>query len=235
MRPDLRQSLVIAAVLVCSMPSAASASGSPTKLLASILAAARAERSVHYASAASSGAVNVSFVGDAGVSQGIQRITYRKGTLTGQVTVVVSGTTAYARGDAFSLVNYMGFSPTAATKYAGVWILIPHTARGYAAVSSGVTLSSAIDELKVAGQLTRLPNTTIDAQRVLGVRGKKSSSGHTTLDTLYAQAAGPPLPVKEIASQGAMRFTATFGMWNEAVHVVIPTATVPMSVVDKTP
>lgn len=235
MRPRLRETLLVAVVLACSMPPTISASGSPTQLLASILAAARAERSVHYATAGRYGVVRVSFVGDAGVTRGIQRITYRKDTRTGHVRVIVSANTAYVYGDAFTLVNYMGFTAAQASKYGRVWILIPRADSSYSTVAAGVNLSSTINELKLSGQLSIVPDTKIGGQRVFGVRAKKtSSSGHRTVDTLYARAAGAPLPVKEIASQGTMRLTATFGRWNEPIHVATPTAPVPISVVRKT-
>jgi hypothetical protein len=226
-RLHVRETIVTACVLAYLMPLASSAYGSPAGLLASVLAAARTERSVHYSTAGSYGAVQVSFVGDAGVAQGIQQITYRKGTKTGHVTVVVSANTAYVRGDAFTLGNYMGFKSSAAAKYAGDWISIPHTASGFSTVSAGVTLSSTIDELKPPGRLSTVPETTIDGQRVLGVRGTKSSSGHTTVETLYAKAIGSPLPVKELASQGTMHFAATFGRWNEPIHLAKPKRATP--------
>lgn len=198
------------------------------------MAAARAERSVHYVSAGNYGPAQINFVGDAGVSQGIQRITFREGAQIGHVTVLVSANTAYVRGDAFTLVNYMRFKPNAAAKYAGRWILLPHTASSYPTIAAGVRLSSTVDELRVSGRLSTVPSIKIDGQRVVGVRGTRTSAGHTTVDTLYARATGSPLPVKEIARQGTMRFTATFGGWNEPLRLATPKGAVPLSVVQAT-
>ena len=103
-----RKALIVAAVLACSMPLAVSAAVSPTVLLGSILGAGRSARSVHYVSTASRGAVRVGQVGDAGVTEGVQRITYREGGKTGSVTVIVSADTAYVRGDTFGLVHVFG-------------------------------------------------------------------------------------------------------------------------------
>ncbi len=198
------------------------------------MAAARAEQSVHYVSSGNYGPAEITFVGDAGVSQGIQRITFREGAQTGHVTVLVSANTAYVRGDAFTLVNYMRFMPGAAAKYAGRWILIPHTAAGYPTVAAGVRLSSTMAELKVSGHLSTVASTKIDGQRVFGVRGTRTASGRTTVETLYARAAGSPLPVREIATQGTMRFIVTLDGWNEPIRLATPKGAVPISVVQKT-
>src|SRR5438128_5395747 len=104
MRAGLRSGVALA-VAVCGLAGPASASGfvSPDRLFSSALAAARAQRSVHYVSTAASRTVSVHMVGDAGLDRGIQRITYRKGGKTGHLTVLVVADTAYVRGDAFTL------------------------------------------------------------------------------------------------------------------------------------
>ena len=212
------------------MPAAVSASSSPTQLFASILTAARAERSVHYATSTNLGSVRVSQVSDAGVAEGIQRITFRSGAKTGHVTVIVSADTAYIRGDTFTLINYMGFKAIPAAKYAGMWVLIPRTDHDFSTVAAGVRLSSTIDQLKLSGPLAKVPDTKINGQRVIGVRGKEPSTpGQTVVATLYARAAGSPLPVKEVVGQGNMRSTVTFSNWNEPIHLPTPTTAVPIS------
>ena len=174
--------------------------------------------------------MRVAIVGDAGVVQGIQHITYRKGGKTGHVIVIVSSNSAYIRGDAFTLVNYMGFRATSAAKYAGVWVLIPHTDRDYSTVAAGVTLPSAIAELTVSKPLSTVPDTTIHGQRLIGVKGKlPASSGLTVTATLYAQATGKPMPVEETATQANIRLTVTLTNWNETVHVTPPTAAAPIA------
>jgi hypothetical protein len=228
-------SVLWAAAVACLLPLAASASKSPATLLSSILAGARAERSVHYTSDQTGGTAQVSFIGDAGIAEGIQRITYRKGTQTGHITVIVVSDTAYIFGDAFALVNYMGFEEHAAAKYENVWIVIPHTDSDYSTVAAGVNLLSTVDELELAGRLSSVSESVIRSQSVLGVRGTKVSSGHTTLDTLYARSAGIPLPVEETASQGKLHYRAIFNRWNETIHLKAPSNAVPISVVRAAP
>jgi hypothetical protein len=212
------------------MPAVVSASLSPAVLVASIVAAARSEHSVHYVSAGAVGAVRIGIVGDAGVTRGIQRVTYRKGGTIGHVTAVVSSSGAYVRGDAFTLVNFMGFKATPAAKYAGVWIFIPHADRDYSTVAGGVTLPSTIAEFTVSQPLSSVPDTTIDGQQVVGVKGKPPAASQLTATaTLYARATGKPLPVEEIASQSKTRLTVVFSKWDEAIQIATPKSAVPIA------
>lgn len=226
----LRAGLTVWMMLVLLMPAAVSASISPAALLASIVAAARAERSVHYVNVGALGATRVGIVGDAGVAQGVQRITYRKAGKSGHVTVIVSSNSLYFRGDAFTLVNYMGFKAIPAAKYAGTWVLIPHTDTDYSTVAAGVTLSSAIDQLTLSKPLSGVRGTTIKGYRVVGVRGKVPfATGVTATATLYARASGKPLPVKQVVNQTNARLTVTLDGWGEHIHVTPPHKAVPIS------
>src|SRR4051794_37403473 len=96
-----------AAVFAAAFAVAASAFAavSPVQLFSSALAAAHAQRSVHYVAAQTSPGSMVTIVGDAAVDRGIQRITYRKGAGAGHITVVVVANAAYVRGDTFTLTN----------------------------------------------------------------------------------------------------------------------------------
>jgi hypothetical protein len=230
----LRALLIFAVALVC-VPSAVAGSGTPTQLLASILAAARAQHSVHYVSSASLGNSHVSQVGDAGATQGIQRITFRTAGKTGHVTVMFVANSAYLRGDAFTLVDYLGFTAGAAAAYAGRWILVPHSDSAYSTIAAGVTFTSAIGELKLSAPLTRVPDTTIAGRRVIAVRGKSSTAPGSVAATLYAQAAGPPLPVREVARAGTTSAVVTFSRWNEPVRLSVPASAAPISKVRQHP
>jgi hypothetical protein len=234
-RPRLRGSLFVAAALASLLPATVSAADSPSKVLASIVAAAHAKRSVHYTSVGNYAAAAVSFVADAGVDRGIQHITYRNSGRTGHVTVIVTANTAYIRGDAFTLANYLGFKSTPAVSYAGRWVRFPHTDRSYAVIAAGVTLSSLVDEIALGGQLSRAPVTNIGGQRVLAVRGTASSSKGTIVSTVYAAAAGPPLPVKQITTRGTLSLSMSFSLWNERIDLAAPRASVAISVVRQAP
>ena len=162
-------------------------------------------------------------VGDAALDRGIQRITYRKDGKSGHVTVRVVANTAYVRGDAFVLANYMGFSGAAATRFAGRWLKIPHTARGYSTVVEAVRLRSTMKELALPRPRVALPESVLNGQRVIGIRNTSTASGHHVTTTLYVRAAGLRLPVAEVTRDGGNRFSVTFSSWNEPVNVSAPT------------
>ena len=219
----------LAAVLVCValVPAAVDAAASPRQSLAAILAAGRAQRSVHYVALATNGVSHTRLVCDVATASGIQRITYSIGGRTGKVTVVVNAGTAYLRGDSFVLSTYLGFKAPASAKYANTWIRIPRTDRAYAPISAAVTLPSTIDELRLAGPLSFLPEKTVAGQKVTGIKGTIGRPAAQA--ALYARAHGTPLPVGEVETFGKSLDETLFSHWNEAVHVQVPARTVPIA------
>jgi hypothetical protein len=228
-RSHLRQILLLGVALACSLPAAALAARSPADLLASILAAGRAQRSAHFVNTISIGAVRIRLGCDAAPDRGVEHVTFRKNGRTGHLTVIVSKDTAYIRGDAFALVNYEAFKPAPAAKYAGHWVRIPHSDRDYSTVSAGLRLSSVIDELTLV-PVSKAADAMVSGERVVGLTGaRKSAVAKDATVTLYARAAGAPLPVQEVTTQGNARATVTFGKWNETVNVTAPANAVPIA------
>lgn len=170
---------------------------------------------------------------DVAKDRGIQRISFTKGGTTGHVTVLVVNRTAYIRGDAFALHTYMGFTSAQASQYHGRWIAIPHGFPSYATVAAGVTLASVVHELEMTGSSLRRVAGTFGGHAVVGVRRTGKVSGLQTIETLYAQAHGAPLPVAQIqvAPAKGYRDTTTLSHWNEPVRVAPPTNAVPISIV----
>lgn len=223
--------VVVASTFAALVAAPVASAQAPPALRAAIHAAGLTQRSVHYVSVSTASTGTVTIVGDAGRDRGIQRITVRLGGKTGHVTVVVAASTAYVYGDAFSLHRFLGFKSVGATKYAGVWILVPATSKAYAPVAAAVTLPSAIDLLGPQGRMTVVPPGTVAGRRVVGVRGNSVVNGGPVLDTLYACASGKPLPVKEVVFKPGFRSTNVLSRWNEPVHVRVPRKTVPIATV----
>jgi hypothetical protein len=223
--------LLIAAMLACGVPSAVAGSSSPKQLLASILAAANARRSVHVISIAEYGTVRLTEIDDAGTKVGVQRLTLVESGHTGHVTVIATGAAAYVRGDAFTLANYIGATPAAAKKYADAWIKFTPTDKGYKNTIAGVTLASEIEQLTPAAPLRTIRHVTIGGVSAFGVRGvTPSSQPPPAEDTIYARAVGAPLPVKQVVKLGKQRLTVTLSRWNEPIRLRIPRKTVRASV-----
>jgi hypothetical protein len=197
-------------------------------LLSSALTAARGQRSVHYVVTQAGPGVTIGMVGDAAVDHGIQRITYRKAGRVGHVTVRVVANTAYIRGDAFTLTNYMEFPAGTAAAYAGRWLLLPHTAPGFTTVAAGVRLGSTIDELKMPHTLRLTGTTTLRGSRVVGVQTQFAQAGRQVTEKLYVRATGTPLPVEQRTYAGTARVVVAFSGWNEPVHLSAPVQAVPI-------
>lgn len=219
----LTAALAVAASVAATV-AAAAAPKTPAALYEAIRAAGRTQRSVHYVSSSVTPKSSVSIDGQAAVTHGVQQITFRKGSKTGHATVLVIAKTAYLRGDAFTLRNYMGFNAAASSRYGNHWIVIPGKHRLFAPVAAAVTLASAIDQLgPKAGTLTRIGPATVGGTRVVGVRARRTVGKTTQVDTLYGRAKGAPLPVREVATEGpAYRFTLSFDRWNAALHLAAP-------------
>ena len=202
------------------------ASVTPAQLLSSSLEAARAEHSVHYVGTATVGSISSTTVGDAATDRGVQSVTYRASGHTGHVTVRVVANTAYVKGDAFALGSYVGFSAAQAAKYAGKWILIPHTSSMFKSVAEAVRLGSTIDELVLMPPLATVGTSTRNGGRVIGIHGRETQGGATGTATLYVDATGAHLPVAETGSEGPVHVSVVFGKWNERVTVTAPSGAV---------
>ena len=104
-RRQVARIVVLAMCLLCTTTAASAAASSPTALLASILAAGRAQHSAHYRATLHSGIFRVTQDADVGVGEGIQRITYCRAGACGHVTVIVSGRGTFGSGGRWSAVN----------------------------------------------------------------------------------------------------------------------------------
>jgi hypothetical protein len=225
----MRRTLVLFALAAAGAAPAAAATTTPAALRASIVVAGKAQHSVHYVSTSRTGSVTVTIVGDAGASQGSQRITYATGGKSGHATVLVKAGTAYFRADEFALAGFFGVAAAPAKTYANAWVVVPHASVAYASVAAAVTIGSTIDELGPKGTLTAAPATRIGGVAVVGVRSDTARNGKRVLDVLYARAKAPHVPVREVVSSGTSETTTAFESWNEPVSVTAPSHVVPVA------
>jgi hypothetical protein len=197
-----------------------------------MFAAARAKHSVHYVTFTDA-VFRVRIVGDVSGGRGIQRITFVQGPKLGHLTVLVVRRTAFIRGDAFTLRNYLGFTTSQASRYHGKWISIRHASRGYSTIAGSVTFGSFLSELYPKGAHLVAVSGTVDGDHVVGVQVARQRGGLSVVSTLYAPAHGTPLPLKqhELAPGRGYESWEEFGRWNEPVHVRAPAHAVPISTV----
>jgi len=216
--------LAATAALVLVAGSALAAQ-SPAALLAASLAAGKAQGSVHYVARARFGAETVTITGDAALDRGRQQIAFTKSGQTGHATVLVVNNTAFIKGDAFTLTNYMQIPATLANR----WLSLAHTASGFKAVAEAVRLGSTLSELKMVAPLQLAPGRSIAGTRTVAIRGKVPQNGVAVIATLYVRASGLPLPVKQVSTEsGGATDTVTFNGWKESVTVVAPSRATPI-------
>jgi hypothetical protein len=224
-------SLVVVVAVAAVATTVALAAPSPQQWRAKLLAAVSAKHSVHYVSANSEPGVRLKIVADVGRGRGIQRIRVTKHGQTGPATVLVLGQTAYIRGNAFTLHKYFPFKLAQATRYAGQWISIPSTFGAFfSGVAADATFASFVSHLLPAKRLA-LVRATIGGRKSVGLKSTVRQGRLTLVATVYAPAAGPPLPFAEKVVLQGKPATGAVGMsgWNEPLHLMAPAHAVPIS------
>lgn len=213
-----------AATLVLASGSAA-ATRTPAAVLAASLVAGKAQGSVHYVARSRFGGEAVTIDGDAALDRGRQLITFTKSGRTGRATVLVVNDTAYIKGDAFTLVNYMRIPPALANR----WLSLAHTVPGFKSVAEAVRLGSTLAELKMTAPLRFVPGRSIAGARTVGIRGREPQSGPAVDATLYVAAGKTPLPVEQISTESSgASDSVVFSRWREPVSVSAPAGATPL-------
>jgi hypothetical protein len=192
---------------------------SPAKLLASSLAACRAQTSVEWISSGSLNGESGTITTSSGRTAGIQLISIKKGESTGHVTVELMNDTGYLKGDSFALHAYMGFTSGAAKKEANRWLSLAPSNMDFSAVTAGLTVSSITSELEMTGPFTAIPESVVLGERVDGVRGLSvAQSGVPAMKSeLYVRAKGLPLPVEETQVYEGHTSVVKFVKWNGSI------------------
>lgn len=211
---------LVTAVGLAVVASSAAATPTPASLLAASLAAGKAQGSVHYVAHAKFGDQGVTIVGDAALDRGRQLITFAKAGKSGRATVLVVNNTAYIKGDAFTLVNYMHIDGALANR----WLSLAHTATGFKTVAEAVRLGSTIDELKMTAPLKFVAARSIEGSRTVGISGTAPKGSLSPTETLYVKSGKTPLPVEQISTSASIAFSR----WKENVTVVALTGATPL-------
>jgi hypothetical protein len=199
----------------------AAAATSPKDVYRAAIIAAAAQKSVHYVATSNLAGNGETIVGDAAFDRGVQQITFRKGGTTGHVTVVVVASTAYVRGDAFTLVDYLGLTKAQAVRLANHWFFIKAPSGAFGVVAEAVRYKSFLEELLMTGPFTTAPTTSFAGKHATGVRATVKRVGETaTIDLFVGD--GSPLPLGQVAKGSQGTITTTLSGWNKPVKVVAP-------------
>ena len=222
--------LAVATAAVAS--AAALAAQSPRALRASILGAAKAQHSVHYATREILGNLQLTLTGDVAATAGRQHVVFQAGMHTGQITIRAVDQTAYVEGDANGLQLLQQLTKSQASKYAGRWISIPKGDRAYSSTAAEVTFGSFLQSITPRGRLATF-NAKKQGTRVIGVRAISGTGKKRRLQVLAARAGGKRLPLEEDEAVPGREFIGrtTMSKWNESVQVQAPAQSVPISTV----
>lgn len=215
------------------------AATSPAKTRNAIVAAALAQKSVHWTGkyVTSSGATTTY---EAGVKagSGLERITVPgcyTGAPRGSVRLRLVHDTMYVNGNVCGLVYALKLSQARSQAYAGKWISLRHRGserRRFNWLAGGMTLGSVVREI------TRWPSylhqhvstQTSHGTRHLVLRGT-CSAPQTGSWELMARAGGKPLPVAFSTGQPTDGSETHFSRWNTPVHVRVPARSIPIATV----
>jgi hypothetical protein len=200
---------------------------SATQVLDKALAAARQGGSVHIQESEKQGAETRTDTIDSLASSG-------SGVLTegsSRIELRLVGSTGYLRGNQAGLAAH-GFPAAAAGKLANKWISVPSSSTPYADFTSAVTFSQVLGKLKLGAPLTKLAVTTVDGQRVLGIRGIAPAALGLPAGaavTMYVADTGPTLPVSLAYQSGKTQDVVAFSNWGEKLTIAAPAGAIPLS------
>ena len=224
--------VAIALTVMLSVAGGAQATQTPSAaaLMRLALTDAIARGSVHEVETQTSSKVAGGLSGDIGTHNGRQDITRSGGQLA---HVLVIGSTAYVSGNQAALLHYFGFPAAIAGKIGTRWVSVPSSNSGYAVITAGVTLASAMQELAIPGQLTEKSAGIVDGQSVTAIHSKAVRTGTKSVTvsvTMYVTRTLTPLPVRVAFSYSNGATTSVqFSGWNERLALKAPTNVIPVT------
>ena len=223
---------VCVALSGCGSSSPASAPLSSEGVLASVVAAARAQTSVHWTSTNYGEFAGIwTETADVGKNSGSER---EVSSVFGTVRIRFAQGTVYVRGSVRQLREMAGLSRAEARRYAGRWISIPRGDHWYGAIADGLTLASIIHDVTTCdlGEGTRLTivRKKPQGQRLVGLRWA-NPKGPGQECRLSASGSRRPLPVSSRFFGPGRGSSLHLSKWNEPVHVEAPTSSTPIATV----
>lgn len=202
-------------------------SGTPNQILTSAIASAKKAGSVRVTVHFFSGQTTGELVQDSARASAEQTVAIGKE----RVSIVLSKGTVYFSGNTQGLVNYFGLTKAVATTLADRWISASSSDSAFPSLVAGLTLSSALKEVSPTGSVVKGKRRTVDGQTTTSLSG--TGPAGVARVTLFVAAHGKSLPVEAVGSGGSAKKASgeivTFSRWGEAVHVPVPSESIPIS------
>lgn len=209
-----------------SSSATALAGQSAGQILTEAIRAVRATGSVHVVAHDAAGSKRVTFIDDVSATVGREVIRTNGG---GRAIFLMIAGVGYLRGNAAALTNYYEIRAPVAAQLSGRWISVHHGDRGYKQLTSQVTLSGFIDEIRMEAPLARRGSSLVGNQPAVVVQGTASAASGGIKETLYIALTGRPLPLRLIGHVPGERLRVMFGNWGEALHLAPPANSIPIS------
>jgi hypothetical protein len=235
---------VVALVALCVVVSACGSSSAqpltPSAVGASIVSAALAQHSFHWAYSSAFDLVGgTQRVGDVTADSAVERETLPGGE-TAEFRFVHD--TVYVRGGNVAIDELLGLGSPGSSKriyligsskrahrYAGKWIAIPKGDKLYSALAPYLNPAAILQQATPQGKL-KVSKPTPHAARLLDVSGTEGGS-HSDLE---ARGTGDPLPVSYAWRDFSVdRISMRFSNWNEPLDIQAPKHAVPIATVRK--
>ena len=214
-----------------------------TSIMEAALAHGGSRPSLHYVSTSIGNNVTTTIIGDVNRTSGSQTVTLSYKGTTISMLIELVGHEAYFRGSAAAIANVIGLSPTQSSAAAGRWVSLVPTDSAYESTAAALTVSSVMSELALSAPISGARTVALGVRKVLEISGAWTGEGITAADhatgKLKVSMGSTSLPIRfsgvEPESSKSPRFTASFviSKWGEAVHVVPPADSVPLSTILK--
>src|SRR3984957_5121405 len=191
----------------------------------------RAAPGFHYVSS-SNGPEPEGFVGDAGVSDGRQDITFTTSYGAEKFTLLLLGGTVYFQGNTAAVEDQLGVVTADAAPLQNKWVSVVTGNGPYSVLQPGITVADQVSQLQFVPQSTQA--TTVGgtaATRILGSIPAANGDPASTVQFDVAPTSNIPLDYTSsfTVSGTSITSTTTFSQWGTAPTVTAPTGAVAWS------
>jgi hypothetical protein len=190
----------------------------------------------HYV-AVSTGGDAQTIVGDAGLTNGRQAITFVSNCGTEQFSLLLVGSTVYFQGNTPAIEDQLGVSATAAPNLQTKWVTVSSGDGPYSILEPGITSASQSSQMPLtATSSTKLEVGGVSAIRISGSVPATQDAPAGTGSLVIAQNSDLPISYASSVSDGSvvLDFNTTFSAWGTPPTVSAPTSTVAWSTLTTT-
>jgi hypothetical protein len=143
----------------------------------------------------------------------------------GTMVLRMVGPAFYVVGDAAAMRSQYDLSGDDVTYMADRWLEVAKGDPGYDDAVLGGTAPSQLAQLDFDGTMTQLPETVINGQRAIPLRGKPAKVGKPgphAVATIYVAATGTPVILQADEKDGDESDVITFSNWGSQRVVISP-------------